>query len=176
MVFKFYTHYKDRRRLHIWAGLWNLEVIGPEEFPYTLKGEDYLEFLNNSFQMIIEHIPEEELKVMWYQLDGAPAHYYKLVRDKLDRMFPDRWIGRLGPTMWPARSPDLNPCDFFLWGFIKEKIYSEDYEDFVVLRQKIQAAIDSITPEMLERVHQNFIKRCRKCIECLGGHFEHLIK
>jgi hypothetical protein len=23
-------------------------------------------------------------------------------------------IGRNGPVFWPARSPDLNPCDFFL--------------------------------------------------------------
>ena len=24
---------------------------------------------------------------------------------------------------WPARSPDLNPCDFFLWGYLKSKVY-----------------------------------------------------
>ena len=23
---------------------------------------------------------------------------------------------------WPARSPDLNPCDFFTWGFLKSKV------------------------------------------------------
>ena len=25
-----------------------------------------------------------------------------------------RWLGRRGPHEWPARSPDLTPCDFFL--------------------------------------------------------------
>ena len=25
---------------------------------------------------------------------------------------------------WPARSPDLNPLDFFLWGYLKSQVYS----------------------------------------------------
>jgi hypothetical protein len=28
-----------------------------------------------------------------------------------------RWIGRVGFTEWPARSPDLTPLHFFLWGY-----------------------------------------------------------
>ncbi|GBM88486.1 hypothetical protein AVEN_269361-1 [Araneus ventricosus] len=29
---------------------------------------------------------------------------------------PDRWIGRGGPVLWPPRSPDLTPLDFFPMG------------------------------------------------------------
>ena len=35
----------------------------------------------------------------------------------------DRWIGRGGPTVWPPRSPDLTPMDYFLLGHIKALIY-----------------------------------------------------
>jgi hypothetical protein len=35
----------------------------------------------------------------------------------------NRWIGRDGPVLWPARSPDLNPCDFFLRGDLKQIVY-----------------------------------------------------
>jgi hypothetical protein len=36
------------------------------------------------------------------------------------------WIGRAGAAdeewmKWPPRSPDLTPCDFFLWGYVKEQ-------------------------------------------------------
>jgi hypothetical protein len=24
---------------------------------------------------------------------------------------------------WPPHSPDLNPCDFYLWGMLKDKVY-----------------------------------------------------
>ena len=25
---------------------------------------------------------------------------------------------------WPPRSPDLNPCDFYLWGYLKSRVYN----------------------------------------------------
>jgi hypothetical protein len=33
--------------------------------------------------------------------------------------YPNRWIGRGGLRHWPPRSPDINPLDFFLWGYVK---------------------------------------------------------
>jgi hypothetical protein len=44
-----------------------------------------------------------------------------------DRL-PQRWIGHAAAgdqelTRWPPRSPDLTPCDFFLWGFIKDRVF-----------------------------------------------------
>ena len=26
---------------------------------------------------------------------------------------------------WPLRSPDMTPCDFFLWGYLKAKVYEQ---------------------------------------------------
>ncbi|EZA48673.1 hypothetical protein X777_13179, partial [Ooceraea biroi] len=40
----------------------------------------------------------------------------------LNESFPDRWIGRGGRISWPARSPDLMPLDFFLWGHLKNEV------------------------------------------------------
>ena len=31
------------------------------------------------------------------------------------------WIGRRGPTEYPARSPDLTPMDFFFVGILKRQ-------------------------------------------------------
>ena len=28
---------------------------------------------------------------------------------------------------WPPYSPDLNPCDYYLWGYLKSKVYSDPY-------------------------------------------------
>ena len=55
--------------------------------------------------------------------DGAAPHFLKDVREWLDRTFPERWLGCRGPHKWPARCPDLTPCDFFLWGWAKEEVY-----------------------------------------------------
>ena len=33
------------------------------------------------------------------------------------------FISREDPIVWPPRSPDLTPLDFFVWGFIKDVVY-----------------------------------------------------
>jgi hypothetical protein len=30
---------------------------------------------------------------------------------------------RISHSLWPVRSPDLNPCIFYLWGNVKDKAY-----------------------------------------------------
>ena len=38
---------------------------------------------------------------------------------------------------WPPRSPDLTPCDYFLWGHLKNKVYSTPPENTGELRERI---------------------------------------
>ena len=62
-----------------------------------------------------------------FQQDGSPARY-KDVRRYLNRNLPQRWIGRTGKEddalmRWPPRSPDLTPCEFFFWGFVKDTVF-----------------------------------------------------
>ncbi|XP_063971908.1 uncharacterized protein LOC135159795 [Diachasmimorpha longicaudata] len=54
--------------------------------------------------------------------DGAPPHYHRDVRAYLDQNLSGQWIGRRGPIEFPARSPDLTPLDFFLWGTVKDEV------------------------------------------------------
>jgi hypothetical protein len=57
---------------------------------------------------------------VFFQQDGAPPHWNLIVRASLNQRFPNRWIGRASPISWPTRSPDITPCDFFLWGYGKD--------------------------------------------------------
>jgi hypothetical protein len=69
-------------------------------------------------------VEEEWEAEVTFQQDGAPPHFGNVVRDTLDSEFPGRWIGRTGPIPWPPRSPDLTPPDFFLWGYVKDKVFA----------------------------------------------------
>ncbi|GFT97157.1 uncharacterized protein TNCV_3858181 [Trichonephila clavipes] len=60
---------------------------------------------------------------MWFQQDGEPAHFGADGQSALNTEYPGRWIGRGGPSNWPARSPDLCCLDFF-WGHIKSLVYA----------------------------------------------------
>ena len=74
--------------------------------------------------------------------DGAPAHFSRVAREFLNNNYTNRWIGRRGPIAWPARSPDLNPLDFYLWGHLKTIVYDTPME---VIRNRIIAACEKNT-------------------------------
>ena len=65
-------------------------------------------------------VPLGEQFRMWYLHDGAPPHFARPVTAWLNNHFPKEWVGRNGPVAWPPRRPDLNPCDFCLWGWMKQ--------------------------------------------------------
>ena len=112
---------------------------------------------------------------VWFQQDGASPHYAVAVRNYLDATFPGRWIGRRGPIEWPARSPDLTPLDFYLWGKLKAKVYSPRPGTLQALMNRIRFEIALIQAEELERVLLEIYDRLGYCIAAEGGHFEHLI-
>lgn len=61
----------------------------------------------------MQGLPPEIRNHIAFMHDGAGPHYARVVFEHLNKEFPNRWIGRGGPMAWPARSPDLNPLDFF---------------------------------------------------------------
>ena len=114
---------------------------------------------------------------MWYQHDGAPAHFFNASRQILDNNFPNRWIGRGGPVAWPPRSPDLTPLDYFFWGHMKSLVYETPVESEMDLLARIAAAAGDISDDhrMVAKVHHSLERRCTSCITVNGRHFEQLL-
>ncbi|PNF40685.1 hypothetical protein B7P43_G02863 [Cryptotermes secundus] len=52
------------------------------------------------------------------------GHFWPIVPAPDDRgLFPGHIILHHGDIPWSAHSPDLAPCDFFLWGHLKAEVY-----------------------------------------------------
>lgn len=173
-------HSKHQHRfqaLNVWAGILGRHVIGPVFLPRRLNGENYLNFLRNDLPNLLEDVPLIDRQNHWFMHDGAPAHYVRNVRELLNERFNGKWIGRGGPISWPARSPDLNPLDFCLWGWIKCLVYPTEINSEEELRQRIENAFEHVK----QQVHANpgislsLNRRIHTCIEMNGNHFEHLI-
>ena len=109
--------------------------------------------------------PRIRQRRMIFQQDGAPAHYALQVRHWLDNCMPERWIGRRGPYDWPARSPDLTPCDFFLWGYLKDTVYRTRFSTLQQLRERIRAACAGISEETCRKVCRSVPGRLLDCME-----------
>lgn len=157
--------------VNVWAGVIGNRLIGPHFLPENLNGDNYLEFLQNDLPNLIPDIQDDRPIV--FQQDGCPAHWRIAVREYLDNVFPNSWIGREGPIPWPARSPDLTPLDFYIWGRAKELVYFEEITTRDELIQKIHAAFDQMKDEMSLGITTTTIKkRCRACIRSAGRQFE----
>jgi inhibitor of nuclear factor kappa-B kinase subunit alpha len=108
----------------------------------------------------------------YFMQDGAAAHTATYSIKALNEVFEDRRVSR---GLWPARSPDLNPCDFFLWGNLKDKVYSNNSHTLVELKQSIRETILSIEISELKLVSNNIFKRLEACLRAEWRHFEHLL-
>ena len=67
-------------------------------------------------------------------------------------------ISRFGDIAWPARSPDVTVPDFFLRGFLKDRVFQWHIMTIQELRQAIVDEV-AATDDLRRRVYGNFQTR-----------------
>ena len=86
----------------------------------------------------------------------------------------------IGPELWPANSPDLNPVDFRIWGLIQESVYQTAIRNIDELKERLIVVWAETPAELKQSVIDKAIEqwrsRLRACVQAKGHHFEHLIK
>ena len=122
--------------------------------------------LNNC---IFEHVEEE---YFYFQQDGTPPHYHRDVASFFNERLQNWWIGRRGFVKYPPRSPDLTPLDFFLWGYLKDKVYALKLKTIAELRATIESECLQIPRELLHDVCYSIASRYRWCLDQNGHQFE----
>lgn len=110
------------------------------------------------------------MRQMWFQQDGATAHTATASMLVVRGMFPQHVISRFGDIPWPSRSPDLTVCDYFLWGYLKSKVYINKPRNIQELKDSIRQEIATVGEEMLGRAMQNFEERLQECVQKEGRH------
>ena len=81
--------------------------------------------------------------------------------------------------IWPSYSPDLNPCDFFLWGYLKTRVYADPTPSTLdELKTKIKSEILAINrdKDLFDRVYENFLTRLQYVLSTKGNHIENILK
>ena len=140
----------------------------------------YLQLLNEfAFPQLVVHFGnqnwEDMFQGLWWAQDGTPAHHLIEVRDRLNRVFGNNQVIGLGHDVeWPPRSLDLTPCDFFLWGYLKDKVFSTSPQNIDVLRQQIVDTFNALRqqPDFIRRVVRDMHRRAILCVKRNGGHVE----
>ncbi|GBM29650.1 hypothetical protein AVEN_125297-1 [Araneus ventricosus] len=108
--------------------------------------------------------------------DGGLPHISNPVKRLLSAHFGnDRIIRNHFPINWPPRSPDLNPCDFWLWGYLKHVVFSGMISNLAKLKTRIAQHIHNISIDTLRPVVEDAISRFELLAENGGQHIEHFL-
>lgn len=156
-------------KIGVWCAVSRSRIIGPIFFNTTVTSEVYRSDILFPF---IGQLNEEELLNSFFQQDNATAHTAHASMDLLGDVFGERVISQ---GLWPPRSPDLTPPDYFFWGAAKSTVYKNNPGTIDELKLAITNYTNSITRETLVKVFDNKIKRVNLCIQQNGGHFQHLL-
>ena len=74
--------------------------------------------------------------------------------------------------MWPSRLLDLNPCDLFLFGYLKSVVYNPLPKKLDDLKANIVRETKQISKMLQILYFLYFEKRCNSIISADGGHIE----
>lgn len=155
---------------HITAPFVFLDENGRSE---SVNGERYRFAIQNHLVPFMRQ--KRSFSSAMFQQDGAPPHTAHETQDLLRRLFGNRIISKGFEFQWPPYSPDLSPCDFWLWDHVKQKVYSPPRPETIYeLIEKIRVAFSQITAENLVQAVHGCFRRCSLCLQCEGGHLEHV--
>ena len=165
-------------KVSVWCGISKVGIVGPYFFEeegatVTVTSERYVEMLRNFLcpQLRSLWVNMEE---MWFQQDGATAHTARASMTVVRQMFLQHVVSHFGDVPWPPRSPDLSAWDFFLWGYLKSKLYVWKPCTVDDLKVSIREEIATVPQEMLVNVMQNFEERLQTCVR-QGRHLSDII-
>ncbi|XP_045457214.1 uncharacterized protein LOC123667306 [Melitaea cinxia] len=176
---------KHQKTLHspkvtVWCAISAKKIIGPFFFEndqgatVTVTSERYIDMINIFF---VPQLQEEGIdkSSVWFQQDGATAHTARVSMGTLKALFSGKIISRFGDILWPPRSPDLTSSyisDFFLWGYLKGRVYDTPLSSLEQLKAKITTEVRAISVDVLRRVSANLLVRFEECIRRDGRHLD----
>jgi hypothetical protein len=177
-------HEKYPKKLHdeyvtVWCGFTSEFLIGPYFFEEsTMRGSKRVTVTSARYQEMITKfviptlVDRGVLRSTTFQQDGAPAHITVPVLNALREAFGNNIISLHSEFEWPPRSPDLSPADFWLWGYLKSRVYLKAPTTLEDLKEAIKFEILSIKSDQLCSAVAAFPIRIGAVLQAKGGHFE----
>lgn len=117
------------------------------------------------FNAVSSKRPNTGLRGTLLHHDNAPAHSALKTRHFLDST-PVKLLGH------PPYSPDLAPCDFFLFPKIKNQLKGIQFSSPEEALAAFERAVEEVSAEDWKKCFKNWFRRMKLCIDSDGEFFE----
>ena len=101
----------------------------------------------------------------WLHHDNAPAHKALSVKQFLTK-------NSVTQLLHPPYSPDLTPCDFFLFPRMKKVLKGKSFADVEEVKRKMTEALKGITLQEFQDCFEKWKTRLDRCSASNGQYFE----
>ena len=132
----------------------------------TVNKEYYVDVLREFRKRFLGKRPALFKSSQWhFHLDNALVNNSILVIDYLTKM-------GIKTVPQPPYSPDLAPCDFWLFPKLKENLRGCRYETIEEMKEAMTKVIDTLTQDDFHGAFQKLFERYNKCIAAGRDYFE----
>ena len=131
-----------------------------------MNGQYYLDLMQRLLARIRRFRSQYKAEGSWLLLHhNAPAHKFIAVRNFLT----SKWVQVLHQ---PAYSPDLSPCDYFLFPKLKMQLKGLRFDAISEIQKVSTEALKIVTEEEYQRCFQKLYTRSKNCISSKRMYFE----
>lgn len=143
-------------------------IVHHEYAPHgqTITKEFYIQVLSRLREAVRRKRPALHASKEWLlHHDNAPAHRSQLVQQFLAKH-------QIAQVQQPPYSPDLAPCDFFLFPKVKKVMKGRRFDDVDDIKTNTTKELQAIPKEDFQKCYLQWQERWRKCIHSQGEYFE----
>ena len=163
---------QSQQKAMCWTGLFRGKVIGPFWIEGSMDQHVYHDLLVEKIWPCLKGVATRHQ--VYFMQDGATCHTTKLNLDFLQKKFNGRLISNKTETPWPPNSPDLNPLDFFFWGYTMNHVFRVKPNSMEDLKSVVNDFAHAMDPDLVKKVCRSARSRFEKMQTQRGGHFEQL--
>ena len=143
----------DSPKLNVWFGLLHDILISPFFFVEKIaNGDVYQDPWSSSISLscALFHNCNICCQILFQQNDALP-YWICSMYELLNSVFLEKWIGCEGYISWSLQWFNITPLDFFLWDYVKDRVYQTPVSDIYFLKKRKQLAIFTVIPQMLKK-------------------------
>lgn len=163
---------QHQQKAMCWTGLYDGKVLGPFWIEGTMDQYVYRSLLEDMVWPLLKGVATR--KQLFFMQDGATCHTTQLNLEFLLSKFAGRVISNKTDIPWPPNSPDLNPLDFFFWGYSMVHVFRIKPVTINDLKAVVHDFAHAMDADLIRKVCSSTRSRFERMLREKGGHFQHL--